>query len=269
VNIPILLYHSIARTVPPHFQRWSLHPDDFTAQMALLYKLGYTPIQVSRLAAVLVDRNQDLPERPVLITFDDGLADFHANALPVLRRYDIPATLYITTAYIGSTSRWLAREGAADYPMLTWEQIAECAACNVEIGAHSHTHAQLDTLPLLKAEDEILRSRALLEEHLDAKVFSFAYPHGFSSPAIRQCLPQAGYTSAVGVKHAMSSLSDDRFALARIIVSPEVDLVQFASLIEGKGLRVSSSEERLQTKAWRVVRRSYFQMKSHLTANQV
>lgn len=264
MNIPILLYHSISRVAPPRFNRWVLHPDDFTAQMVLLSRLGYTPIPASNLASALIDRSQVLPEHPVLITFDDGLADFYTNALPVLARYHFPATLYVATAFVDSTSRWMSVAGVPQFPMLTWAQIAEVAAFNVEIGSHGHNHLQLDTLSIPKAMEEIVRSQAILEAHLGARVVSFAYPHGYSSPEVRQLLPQVGFSSAVSVKNAMSSLEDDRFELARIVITPAVSLDRFSSLLKGIGLRTAPYKESLKTRAWRLVRRSYFQVKEHI-----
>lgn len=268
MNIPILLYHSISRDAPPRYHRWTLDPDDFTAQMVLLSRLGFTPIPAARLASTLVDRELELPERPVLITFDDGLADFYTNALPVLKRYHFQATLYIATAFVGNTSLWLSPLGASKIPMLTWTQVAEIATSGVEIGSHGHNHLQLDTLSLPKATEEIVRSQAILEANLGIRVVSFAYPHGYSSPAVRQLLPGVGFTSAVAVKHAMSTLTDDRFDLARIVITPSVSLDRFSALLEGQGLRTAPYKERLQTRAWRVLRRSYFQVKEHILVRE-
>src|SRR5260221_2722996 len=88
--------------------------------------------------------NFALPERPVVLTFDDGFADFYTNALPVLQQCGSTATLYIATGFIGSTSRWLAREGEATRPMLTWDQVREIDACGIECGGQRYLPSQLD-----------------------------------------------------------------------------------------------------------------------------
>ena len=86
-----------------------------------------------------------MPPRPVVLTFDDGFADFHDRALPLLARYGFTATVFVTTG-------WIADSGAPDAAhrrpgrMLSWSQIAEAAATGVEIGAHSHGHPELDLL---------------------------------------------------------------------------------------------------------------------------
>src|SRR5438128_7257180 len=76
-------------------------------------------------------------------------------------------------AFIGSTSRWLRREGETTRPMLTWDQISEISARGIECGGHSHWHRQLDTLPLAVARDEIVQSKRYLEHHPGLEVSSF------------------------------------------------------------------------------------------------
>lgn len=258
--VPILLYHSVARDVAPRYRDYALPPETFAAQMAYLHQHGYTPITITSLIMAL-NGFAALPERAVAITFDDGLADFYAGALPVLRRYGFAATLYITTGYVGATSRWLERAGEGRRPMLTWSQVAEVDASGVECGGHSHTHPQLDTLPLATAREEIACCRDILEQRLGRPVRTFAYPHGYHGPAVRRLVQEAGYSSACAVKHATSSTADDRFALARIVVAADTDMRAFAGLVSGHALPAAPSRERVQTRGWRVVRRSAARLK--------
>jgi len=120
--VPILLYHSVSRDAAPPYRRFVVSPERFAEQMALLADGGFGVLPVTeylaRASAGL------LPERPVVLTFDDGLADFHTEALPVLVRHGFRATLYLTTGLIGSTSRWLEALGEGSRPMMTWTQVA-------------------------------------------------------------------------------------------------------------------------------------------------
>jgi peptidoglycan/xylan/chitin deacetylase (PgdA/CDA1 family) len=133
----------------------------------------------------------------------------------------------------------------------------------VECGAHSHSHPQLDTLSPVAARDEIVRSKTILENHLGRQVSTFSYPYGYYSSTVRQIVQQAGYSSACAVKHAMSAITDDRFALARIIVEADTDVESLGRLLAGEGLRVAPIRERVQTKGWRLVRRSIKLLERH------
>jgi peptidoglycan/xylan/chitin deacetylase (PgdA/CDA1 family) len=255
-QIPILMYHSIAQSTNPKFKPIAVTPASFTEQMTYLRQQSYTPINVTQLVNMLLQERSALPERPVVLTFDDGFADFFTNALPVLQQYNFTATLYIATGFIGSTSRWLAREGEATRPMLTWSQVSEIGACGIECGGHSHRHPQLDTLPLAQAREEIVRCKKLLEDHLGQKIWSFAYPHGYHSEAIKRLVREAGYTSACAVGYAMSSTTADPFALERLKVGADMSMDDLAALlarpIQPIGTRIY---KRFWTAGWRLVRR--------------
>ena len=253
--VPILLYHSITDDVESRFRQWAVHPEVFAAHIRFLREHEYTPLTVSQLVQATSDDSISLPGRPVVVTFDDGFADFHANALPVLMRHDFVATLYITVGFIGDTSRWLHDQGEGERPMLTWGQIAEISAEGVECGAHSLTHPQLDVMATEAARDEVIRPKMVLEERLGHEIATFAYPYGHYIPAVREMVRQAGYSSACAVKHAMSSTTDDRFALARIMVHSQTDVGRLRALLSGQGLRVAPARERMQTKVWRLIRR--------------
>lgn len=254
--IPILLYHSIADQVAPPFKKWAVAPAAFASHLDYLKSHHYRPMTVSQLVDSTENNSASLPERPVVITFDDGFADFYTGAFPALRQYDFTATLYITTGYIGQTSRWLSREGEGERPMLTWDQIRELHANGIECGAHTHHHPQLDTLTMTAAHDEIVTSKLMLEHYLRQPVTTFAYPHGYYSPAVRRIVQETGFSSACAVKHAMSYKGDDRFALARIIVAADTNTDAFARLLAGQDLPVALKRERIQTKGWRWIRRS-------------
>ncbi len=256
VPIPILLYHSVSENSSPEFKKWVMHPTMFDAHMRYLHEHQYTPITVTQLAQAIDADTFHSIKQPVVITFDDGFADFYANALPVLRKYGFPATLYIVTGAVGGTSRWLADEGEGERPMMTWDQVAEVDALGIECGSHTHTHPQLDTLPAKTAWEEITRSKTELEQHLGHEVPSFAYPHGYYGRAVREMTQRAGFASACGVKHAMSKIDDDRFALGRIIITSDTGVDELGALLRGEGIPIAQTRERIQTALWRIYRRS-------------
>jgi peptidoglycan/xylan/chitin deacetylase (PgdA/CDA1 family) len=266
--VPILLYHSISAEATPEFQKWAVHPDTFAGHMAYLRDHRYAPVTVAQLAKAIIDPTAALPEQPVVITFDDGLADFYTGALPVLMNCRFAATLYITTGFVGRTSRWLSPLGEGNRPMLTWSQIAEIQAGGVECGAHTLSHPQLDIISRAAARNEIGRCKSRLEQQLGQPVETFAYPSGYYDVTLRRYVQEAGYLAACGVKHAMSTTTDDRFALARIVVTDTNDksVESFARLLMGEGLPIAPTRRRLGTRGWRLVRRSSRLLRRHFYA---
>ncbi len=262
-KIPILMYHSISQQAAPKFKRFAVASALFSEHMAYLHQHAYTPVTVTQLVQALSKVNVELPEKPVVITFDDGFSDFYTEALPVLKQYNFVATLYIVTAFINETSRWLQKEGEAMRPMLTWEQIASISAAGIECGGHTHTHPELDTLPLSSAQEEIVQCKHLLELHLGHEVLSFAYPFGYHTTGIKQLVRDAGYTSACAVKYEMSSESTDPFALTRLIVSADMSVNELAhALIQGTS-PVMTLSKRIATPMWRFARRSSAVLTKH------
>ncbi|HEY4389178.1 MAG TPA: polysaccharide deacetylase family protein [Ktedonobacteraceae bacterium] len=235
--------------------------------MAYLSRHTYTPITVTQLANAYLQQDLMLPERPIVLTFDDGFADFFTDALPILQAYHFTATLYITTAFIDGTSRWLQHERETSRPMLSWQHVSEIAASGIECGAHTHTHPQLDTLTASRAKSEIEQSKKLLEDHLGQEVASFAYPYGYFTAHVRQQVREAGFRSACAVRHAMSTQNDNPFSLARLMVSGDMNLEGFAALIAGYTTSAASAlymlYARARTPLWQLIRRNVATIKRY------
>jgi peptidoglycan/xylan/chitin deacetylase (PgdA/CDA1 family) len=259
MRIPILMYHSISSSSNRRFRPFAVTPEAFAAQMAYLHQQGYTTMTVTQAIQARNSASAHWPLRPVILTFDDGFADFWSAAMPILQQYALNATLYLVTGFIDRTSSWLRHEHESERSMLTWEQIAMLQTWGIECAAHTHSHPQLDLLPLAHARAEITRCKELLEDNLGQAVCSFAYPYGYFTAHVRQIVQEAGYTSACAVRHALSSEEDDAFALARLMVGPATSLDEFAALLTGTpaswGATLSTMYARTRTPLWRLVRR--------------
>lgn len=257
-KFPILMYHSISRSSHPRFQQMTVTPEMFDKQMSYLVEYKYTPLTVTQFMQMRGENPGLLPERPVVITFDDGFADFFTEALPILKKYALPATLYISTAFIGGTGRWLRRERETERPMLNWQQVREIHAQGIECGAHTHTHPQLDTVTLSRAKKEIEYSKKLLEDQLGEAVVSFAYPFGYHTARVLRLVQEAGFRSACAVRYALSTENDHPFSLSRLMAE-NMSEESFAGLLTGQGAMPDTRIYTLYAQArrfgWRQVRR--------------
>lgn len=249
------MYHSVSDISTAARRLWTISPTTFESHLEILKYQAYVPLTVSMLVSLMFDCRGPLPAKPVVLTFDDGLADFFTGTLPILDRFGFPATLYIPTAYVNQSGRWLKTNGNGNYPMLSWSEIREIAYHGIECGSHGHSHTQLDVLPMEKMREEVCHSKDLLEHHLQKSVDSIAYPYGLNSKTLRQIVQQAGYSSGCAIKHSMSSLADDRYALARIAITSKLSQTEYQDILMGKGLRRFHKDERVRTTIYRFVRK--------------
>ena len=190
--------------------------------------------------------------RPVVLTFDDGYADFHERALPLLVRYGFPATLFVTTGWLRDAGPYAA--GRPPARTLSWPELEEVAAAGVEIGAHGHSHAQLDQLGDGALRAELRLAKSLLQDRLGRAVPTMAYPYGYSSARVRRAVRDAGYTAACAVGNALPAAGHDRLAVPRLTVRAATSIAGFARALEGRGYLVDHA----LTKGYAVVRRSRY-----------
>ncbi|WP_285028982.1 polysaccharide deacetylase family protein [Mycolicibacterium sp. lyk4-40-TYG-92] len=246
--IPILLYHSISDAPEPWIAPYAVSPATFAQHLNLVAESGRTALTVSELGAAL-SGHASLPQRPVVITFDDGFADF-VGAAEILAERGLRSTLYVTTGALQGRPR-PAKMALPPAPMLDWAELDHLMELGVEIGAHSHTHRQLDTLRAGEVAEELRQSKDMLEQACGRPIPSFAYPHGFQSRQTRRLVAAAGHASACAVMNAFSSDGDDIFALARLTVAATTTPERMAAWLSGGGARIAPYRETLRTTLWR------------------
>lgn len=253
-RVPILLYHSVSADPPDWIAPFAISPATFAAHLDAVRASGRQPITVSQYADGLYG-HISLPDYPVLITVDDGFADFADHALPALAERSLPSTLYVTTgALAGRNGRRSVLPPAA---MLRAADLPGLEAAGVEIGAHSHTHRHLDLLPGREIAEELIRSRDLLAGWLGHPVRSFAYPHGYWRARVRELVGQVGFDSACAVAGALSSSRDHPLALSRLMVRAGTGAQAVAAWLAGTGAGVLPPDgRRVLAFGWRQVRRA-------------
>ncbi|HEV7188888.1 MAG TPA: polysaccharide deacetylase family protein [Blastococcus sp.] len=248
--VPVLLYHAVTTTPGSHIAGFTVTPDEFARQLDAVLEAGRTPVTFGELLDA--EGRGGAPERPVVITFDDGYGDFAVSALPALRARSLPSTLFLTTGWLDGGK---ARAPGPTDPMLAWSQLPELLDAGVELGAHSHSHPQLDTLTAAALREELAPPRQQLEDALGRPVDLLAYPHGYNGPRVRRAARSAGYRAAAAVRNALHRPGEDPFAVARLMVTRTTTARDVAAWLDGRGAPLAAPGEALATRGWRAYRR--------------
>lgn len=187
MQLPVLLYHHVGPQRPGTVPGLTVPPERFRRHVHWLARRGYTGISPADLVRGLRERKA-LPNKPILLTFDDAYADLAEYAMPVLRRYRFNAAVFVVTGQVGGTNAWDEARGFTTLRLMTAEQIRFWATQGIEFGAHSVTHADLTTLASHQLAEEVMGSGEALANLLGSRVVSFAYPYGSYNPAVCDCV---------------------------------------------------------------------------------
>lgn len=204
---PILMYHSIAEGAG-HKNRLIVDPEYFERQMKFLHDNNFNVVYVEKIAE-LIKNKKPIPPRTIAVTFDDGYANNFTNALPVLKKYNIPATIFVIVELIN----------VPEYMTLEQLRVASDSGV-VEIGSHTLSH-----LWLTNSDDEamwrkeIIDSKKALEKILGKEIKSFCYPGGAFNEKIKKIVKEAGYEVAVTTSPGKEFSNDDIYALKRLRIS--------------------------------------------------
>ena len=251
IRIPVLLYHAVMEDPPDWIAEFTVTPKEFGAQLDAIVDSGRTPVRIGTLVDHLAGRAA-LPPRPVVLTFDDGFADLPGPTAEALASRDLPATAYLTTGAITPGRASLLPPA----PMMLLGQAPLLEQYGMEVGGHTVTHPQLDTLPAAAVRRELRESKAALEDVLGHEVVHLAYPHGYNSRAVRRAALDAGYRSAAAVRHALSSERDEAYRIARLIVRRTHTVADVEAWMAGGGAKAAPYPDSLPTVGWRLYRRA-------------
>ena len=226
-RLPILMYHRVAPDGRPATQRWRLHPDAFEAQLRHLREHGYQSVTFEQWR-VAADRRAPLPARSVMLTFDDGYADFPDYALPLLDRYGFHATMFVVTDLVGATNAWDDGFGES-LPLMDWPTLERLHARGVNVGAHTALHRPLVTLDAAELTRDLCRSRMSLHEHLGLAVRSVCYPFGLHDPGVLAIAAGCGFHYGVTTNEWHASFGEDLLGLPRVEVRGTDSLADFVA----------------------------------------
>lgn len=251
-GVPVLMYHEIADPAETR-SRLSVSPAAFAGQLACLEDEGFTAMTAEGLSEILAGGVKELPERTVVLTFDDGYENFHSRAMPALAQHGFTATLFVTSGWLQDAG--VESSGKRPGRMLNLRQLQEATDAGFEIGAHTRRHPQLDQLSERVIWEELTTSKAWLEDKLGASVPGLAYPFGYSNAAVRRLARETGYKYGFAVRNKTVSTTSGQFSLERLTIRRATTLDAFRQLIRGCDTR-TLRQDRALTKGWALVRHS-------------
>ena len=236
VNVPIIMYHSL---LEKKTSEWNIFPHAFEQDLAYLAEHGYTTVGISELIDY-VYHGAPLPEKPIVLTFDDGYYNNYSQGMPLLEKYDMKMVL----AVIGTSSdHWTDHAGEIDerYGHLTWPQISQMAATGrVELANHTNNLHKNEGgrkgCRMKDGEDEaayrdlITQDLQALQDRIEqmgiARPQCFVYPFGAHCGKADEVLVELGFKAtlscASGINHLKVGDTDSLWRMKRNNRTPDV-----------------------------------------------
>lgn len=221
--VRVLAYHALEDVRDDRIGRWAVPPERFAAQLDALVDAGFGFLTPDRFVTHLT-QGAALPDRSVLLTFDDAYASVFDEAAPVLRGLGASALVFVVTGRLGDYNAWDADRGAVHLPLLDADRLRKLVDEGWEVGAHTRTHARLVGLGPVGLRQELGAPRRELVDAGLPLPRTLAYPYGEHSARVRAAAREAGYDVAFGLEETRRTPSlRARHAVPRIEVTRDLD----------------------------------------------
>lgn len=243
----ILMYHRIAPEAPGLPKpTWNVPPERFRAQLAGLLRRGYEAWPLRK----VLDWHQyqrPVPRNAFVVTFDDGYDNVFRNAWPVLRELRVPATVFLATAYLNSEQPFPCDDwslaGSHDVPPSSWRPLTtgQCRAMAadglIELGTHTHTHADFRNRPQALVDD-LRTSLDVLRDKFGLTDATFAFPYGtkhlgFSGPELSSAAREAGVLCSLTTEDELVMPGGDPFDWGRFTAEDTDTAATLSAKLDG------------------------------------
>lgn len=227
VTLPILMYHHVTHLPANASALWrnlTVTPEALEAQVKYLADHGYHTIYFSDLVAYF-GAGTPLPDRPIILTFDDGWIDDYTVVYPILQKHCMVGTFFPPVNWVNNGN---------GKQVISWPMIEEMSRGEMEFGSHTLNHHLLNNQNEKQIMEQLVGSKAELEKHTIRPVVALAYPGGGYNALVVALAAKAGYGAAVGVTANPDQSRSDLFILRRITVPYSDDLKMFEQRITSK-----------------------------------
>jgi peptidoglycan/xylan/chitin deacetylase (PgdA/CDA1 family) len=228
-RVAVLAYHKIGGPPADGWDTWHYIPQaTFAEQLRFVHDSDWSVIDLSTFLVGL-ENPESMPDRGLLLTFDDGYASMRSVAYPVLRTFGLPAVCFVPTTHVGACSTF---GGGAEpvEPMCDWDDLRELDRNGVAIQSHGVSHNWFSLLNHEEQWEELVQSKGVLEERVGKPIEAFAFPFsdsGRNSDATRGLLLRAGYRAAFlcgGGPKTNGLPIQDPFRISRLAMYRDTDL---------------------------------------------
>lgn len=203
-GVPVLCYHSLSEDESiksPTIISTKL----FREHLQVIKDTGYTTLTMAQLNNHILN-NKPIPEKSVVITFDDGYLNNYDLAFPLLKEFNMNATIFVITNSLGSTN------------YMSPENAKEMSDYGIDIQSHTSNHPELATLSYEEQLNELKASKSYIENITNKPVISIAYPFGSYNQDTIKAATDAGYSIAFTVKKGFADRLESQYELDRILI---------------------------------------------------
>lgn len=215
-GIPVLYYHSVNDEI---HNEVTISPESLKKELEYIKEQGYVTLSLDDVSNYILS-NKPIPEKSILITFDDGYMDNYYYAFPMLKDLNMKATIFCITSELDGSY------------YLSEDAIKEMSQNNIDIESHTVNHVHLNNLNYDKQLKEVTDSKTKLETITGKKVTAIAFPYGDYNKDSVLAAKNAGYTMAFTTNKGFADRDDNPLELDRIYVSSYYDMDTFKSLLE-------------------------------------
>lgn len=216
IGVPVLYYHSVDENADNEV---TITPEMLKEQLNYINDNDYVTMTIKELYDYLKN-NQPIPEKSIVITFDDGYMNNYTEAFPILKEMNMKATIFC----VGNSL-----DGSY---YLSEDAIKEMSDYGIDIESHTVNHLHLDTLSYNEQISELKKSKEILENITGKEILSIAYPFGDYNDDTLKAVKDAGYKLAFTTNLGLSDKNDNIFELDRIYISSYYDMNTFKNLLE-------------------------------------
>ncbi len=214
----IIYYHSVPAS---HLSQFEKHMR-YLAEHCCVFS-------ISQIKKIPIDAN-----KPVIsITFDDGFDSVFHNALPVLKKYNLPSAVFVPSGLIGKARNWKIYDSSDDEMIMNEKQIKSAALMDCEILSHTVTHSNLSSLDDKCLREELIGSKLHLEKITGKDVKAVSYPYGGFNKSVCQAAKEAGYSFGFTIEPKLIGKKTDDYQIGRFAVSTTDNMLKFRFKVTG------------------------------------